>query len=93
MVSVERLLSGAPLAGATSAQPSAADLGFADLSGACCIFFTSGSTGIPKCAGRRTRGVIRIAGNPEVGSAPSTVLSDPPRWPGIFLPWSCGRHC
>lgn len=75
MVSVERLLSGAPpFATANSGEQLAADPAFANLSEACCIFFTSGSSGIPKCTLAPHRGIIRVGKDPEAGFGPSTVF-------------------
>jgi amino acid adenylation domain-containing protein len=78
MVSLERLLRADPhdLVGiAVRGKPQPPDSGhLGDLSGGCCIFFTSGSSGTPKCTVAPHRGVIRVAKDPEVPFGPSTVM-------------------
>jgi len=74
MVSVERLLSSPPVVIADREARPVADPASADLSSACCIFFTSGSTGVPKSAVAPHRGVIRVAKDPEAGFGPASVM-------------------
>jgi amino acid adenylation domain-containing protein len=49
---------------------------------ACCVFFTSGSTGVPKCVLSPHSGVARVAGDPRLGFGPDTVM-----WQSASLAW------
>ena len=75
MVTRDRLLAG-------TAQPVLAPRGEALPDGACCVFFTSGSTGVPKCVLSPHSGVARVAGDPRLGFGPDTVM-----WQSASLAW------
>lgn len=58
--------------------------------GACCVFFTSGSTSVPKCVLSPHGGVARVTFDPRLGFGADTVLmqSASPAWDGFsFEVW------
>ena len=68
VVDREKLLAG-------TAQPLLAPHRPALPDGACCVFFTSGSTGIPKCVLSPHSGVARVAFDPRLGFGRDTVMA------------------
>ncbi|HEY4020204.1 MAG TPA: non-ribosomal peptide synthetase [Pseudonocardiaceae bacterium] len=67
VVERDRLLSG-------TAQPVLTPRGAGLPEGACCVFFTSGSTGVPKCVLSPHGGVARVAFDPRLEFGCDTVM-------------------